>query len=123
MGALTHLARAFHQPRFTLVRALGKAALTFVIGEILIVSVVFGDTVAACGFIDIPAHKVHSVGEFIAVGSAPTRGGDIVLPGSIQCLAVTIGGGRPRSGDKTEIPGSGWLRIGLESGFMVDDGQ
>ena len=78
------------------------ASLALVIGKIKVVGVLARDAIAPVRLIVIPADKIYGIAEIIAVGAIVARAALIGFPGGFQGLAITVGIGRARPGDKAE---------------------
>lgn len=120
---LAHLLRPLHQPRLLPVTAFGEAALTFVIGQILVIGIVPGNAVTLGRFADIPADEIHRIIKLIAVGAPIARRSGVALPSAVQRLTIAIGGRRAGAGNETEIPGARRLGVSLKRGFLMDNRQ
>jgi hypothetical protein len=65
-------------------------AVTFVIGEVLAIGVVFGNPVAARRLVDVPADEIDGVAEIGAIGPILAGRLPVPVPGAVQRLAVAV---------------------------------
>lgn len=97
--------------------------MAFMIGQILIAPIPFGDTEFFLGHAGVPTDEIRHIIKIVSISPIVSRGTLIPIPSAIFHLAIAIGTGGAKRGNQPKKSLSRRAGTGVKPGFLKDDGH